>query len=97
MPVPDSTTADSTARADGWMPIVGEWLATFDEVAPSDVTSKAEAGRWAAGVLGDEFAPACELARQLRLQPERPVGVQALRDTSAAMGEVLRRLRIIPR
>ena len=62
-----------------------------------DVTSKAEAGRWAAGVLGDEFAPACELARRLRFQPEQPVGVQALRDTSSAMGEVLRRLRIIPR
>jgi hypothetical protein len=57
----------------------------------ADVTSKSAAGRWAAGVLGDEHRAICNAVVSMRAEPERPVGRDQMTATEAAMRTALER------
>ena len=58
----------------------------------ADVTSKSAAGRWAAGVLGDEHRAICNAVVSMRAEPERPVGRDQMTATEAAMRTALERM-----
>ena len=62
-----------------------------------DVTSKSGAGLWVAEVVGEGHRAACEMAVELRAQPEQPVTLEALRASVDAMGDVLQRISKLTR
>ncbi len=58
----------------------------------ADITSKSAAGRWAAGVLGDEHRAICDAVVSMRAEPEHQVRREQLIATEAAMRNVLERM-----
>ena len=62
-----------------------------------DVASKSSAGLWAGELLDGTFQDTCEAIVSLRAQAELEVGVDLLRASRDAMGEVLKRIAKLPR
>ena len=60
-----------------------------------DVTSKSGAGRWAAGVLGEQHRDICTSVVAMRNGVARDVGRDELVATAEAMAEALRRIALL--
>lgn len=62
-----------------------------------DVTSKSGAGRWAAGVLGEQHREICDAVVAMRNGAPTEVGRDELVATAQAMAEALRRIAALQR